>query len=338
MENLKKDSIKFSIIIPVQKINDYIEETCDELKKQNNKSFEIIIFPDELDENYKEQELRFGAIIIPTGKVSPAVKRDLAIKYAKGEYLAFTDDDAFPEKNWLKIAEKYLRKEEVSAVGGSQLTPSKDSFWQKVSGAMFLSPLSGGAIIRYWPGKKIQEIDDWPTVNFIIKKADFEKVGGFDNSYWPGEDTKLCLDIIQKLNKKILYIPELLVYHHRRVGLKKHLKQTGGYGLHRGYFARILPETSRKFVYFIPSLFVCFLIFGAGISFYSDFIFKIYGLGLAIYVSTIFLAFLLLIPKTKSVLISLATIPYLVLFHIWYGIRFIQGFIFTKELNSKLGK
>jgi len=46
----------------------------------------------------------------------------------------------------------------------------------------------------------------------------------------------------------------------------------------------------------------------------------------------------MIIPKTKSVLISLAVIPYLISFHIWYGIRFIQGFVFTKNLNSKLGK
>ena len=338
MGSVKKNKIEFSIIIPVQKINDYIEETCEELKKQTNKNFEILIFPDELDENHKQQEKEFGARIISTGKVSPAIKRDLSLKYAKGKYLAFTDDDAFPNKNWLNVAEKYLKKEEVSAIGGPQLTPLKNSFWQKVSGAMFLSPLSGGAIIRYWPGKKVQEVDDWPTVNFIIKKIDFKKVGGFDNSYWPGEDTKLCLDIIQKLNKKILYVPSLLVYHHRRVGLKKHLKQTGGYGLHRGFFAKVLPETSRKLVYFIPSIWFLFLVFGTLLSYYSNLIFNFFVLGLSLYMLSILLSFVMIIPKTKSVLISLAVIPYLISFHIWYGIRFIQGFVFTKNLNSKLGK
>jgi len=188
--------------------------------------------------------------------------------------------------------------------------------------------------------QKVQEVDDWPTVNFIIKKEDFEKIGGFDNQYWPGEDTKLCLDIIKKLNKKILYIPELVVYHHRRAGLKKHLKQTGGYGLHRGYFAKIFPETSRKIesLYFVPSFLVLFLFFGFIFSFVSEKIMILYLVGLAIYSLTIIISTILLIFKTKDMAVGLMTIPYIILFHIWYGIRFIQGFVFTKKLKSKLGK
>ncbi len=335
---MKNKKIKFSIIIPVQAINDYVWETCGKLKKLEKKNFEIIIFPDELTEDNSNLEEKLNARIIASGKVSPAIKRDLAMKYANGKYLAFTDDDAYPDNDWLTIAEKYLQDEKVSAVGGPQLTPGNDNFWQKVSGAMFISALSGSAIIRYWPGKKVQEVDDWPTVNFIIKKEDFEKIDGFDNQYWPGEDTKLCLDIIKKLNKKILYIPELVVYHHRRAGLRKHLKQTGGYGLHRGYFAKIFPETSRKLFYFVPSVFVLFLIFGLVLSFISKTIMILYLIGLAIYSLAVIISTILLSFKIKNIAISLMTIPYIVLFHIWYGIRFIQGFVFTKELKSKLGK
>lgn len=328
----------FSIIIPVQKINDYIHETCGKLVNLKNKNFEILIFPDELEENNSELEKKLKAKIISTGKVSPAVKRDLALKYARGEYLAFIDDDAYPNEEWLDIAEKYLPDENVAAVGGPQLTPAGDSFWQKVSGAMFLSPLSGSAIIRFWPGKKIKEVEDWPTVNFIIKKTDFEKVGGFGSAYWPGEDTKICLEIIKKLRKKILYIPELIVYHHRRVGIKRHLKQTGSYGLHRGFFAKKFPETSRKLMYFIPSVFVIFLVTGGLASAYTDWALKLYLLGIAVYLAAILFSTLAIWQKTKNLLVSIATIPYLISFHIWYGIRFIQGFVFTTELKSKLGK
>lgn len=328
----------FSIIIPVQKINDYIQETCGKLANLKNKNFEILIFPDEAEGNNLEWEKKLNAGIIPTGKVSPAIKRDLALKYAQGEYLAFIDDDAYPDEKWLDVAEKYLQEENVAAIGGPQLTPIDDSFWQKVSGAMFLSPLSGAAIIRFWPGKKVQEIDDWPTVNFIIKKNDFEKIGGFDSTYWPGEDTKLCLDIVKKLKKKILYIPDLIVYHHRRSGFKKHLKQTGNYGLHRGFFAKRFPETSRKLMYFIPSVFVIFLITGGLAYGYSDLVLRLYLLGIAVYIAAILFSTIVIWQKTKNFLVSITTIPYLISFHIWYGMCFVQGFVFTKELKSKLGK
>lgn len=335
--NEKKKKLDFSVIIPVIEINDYVRETCRKLADLQFDNFEIIIFTDQAQTTDASNEKKLKAKIIITGKVGPAVKRDLALKYASGKYLAFLDDDSYPGKKWFELAMVGIKNDEVGAIGGPQLTPPADSFWQKVSGAVFLSLLSGNALIRYWPGKKIQEVDDWPTVNFIIKKKVFAEIGGFDSKYWPGEDTKLCLDII-KLGKKILYIPKLVVYHHRRKGLGKHLKQIGNYGLHRGFFAKILPETSRKFMYFIPACFVIFLGLGGLVSLFSEISLKLFLLGLGVYFLAIAISTALIWQKTKNLLISLMTIPYLVATHVWYGIRFIQGFVFTRELKSKLGK
>jgi GT2 family glycosyltransferase len=329
----------YSIIIPVQNINDYIMETCSRLEALDNKNFEVLIFPDTLEDNNEEMERTLGAKIVDSGKVSPATKRDMAMKYARGDILAFIDDDAYPENNWLNVAEHYLKNDNmIAAIGGPQLTPPHDSFWQKVSGAVFLSPLSGRALIRYWPGKKIQEVDDWPSVNFLIRRDDFTKIGGFDSHHWPGEDTKLCLDITRKLGKKILYIPDLIVYHHRRTGLRKHLRQIGNYGLHRGYFAKKLPETSKKIIYFIPPVFVVFIVSGIIASFLYKPLAELFLFGLMIYVLTVLLTTISVWGKVKNLLISVATIPYLILTHIWYGVKFIQGFVFTTTLKSKLGK
>lgn len=330
---------RFSIIIPVQEINDYILETCQNLENLTGDNFELIIFPDEITENKKEElEKKLKAKIFATGNIGPASKRDLALKHAEGEFIAFLDDDAYPRHDWLGVAEKYLEKVEVAAIGGPQLTPETDSFWQKVSGAVFLSPLSGNVSVRYWPGRKSKEINDWPTVNFIIRKSIFSELGGFDSQYWPGEDTKLCLAITQELKKKIIYVPNLIVFHHRRTGLKKHLKQIGNYGLHRGFFAKKFPETSRKLIYFMPSLLDIFIIFGALASFFSKKLFALYVIGLAIYAAALLLSLIFTWNRTKNLLVSLMTLPFLVLTHLWYGIRFIQGLIFTKELKSQLGK
>jgi len=335
-ENQKK--IDFSIIIPLTVINDYIKETAQKLEELDNQNFELIIVANEKTPDLEELVFSFSGQVIPAGNVSPAIKRDAGVKASRGKYLAFIDDDAYPEKNWLDLAQRQLQKENVSAVGGPQVTPKNNSFWQKVSGAMFLSPLSGAGLKRYCPRGQVCEVDDWPTVNLIVKKEDFLACGGFDNAYWPGEDTKLCLDIIKKLKKKILYVPEMIVNHHRREGLKRHLKQTGGYGLHRGYFARIFPETSKKLMYFIPSLWVIFLVLGAFSFLLGPMFSKLYLAGIYAYLMAIILSTIVIWNRTKSLLISLASVPYLILFHIWYGLRFIQGYIFTKELKSKLGR
>ena len=46
----------------------------------------------------------------------------------------------------------------------------------------------------------VKALDD---VNLVVKREVFEAVGGYDSHYWPGEDTKLCLDITHKAGKKI---------------------------------------------------------------------------------------------------------------------------------------
>jgi GT2 family glycosyltransferase len=212
-----------------------------------------MVIPNEDEPNEWADDARIR--VFPSGRVGPASKRDMGAKYANGDILVFLDDDSYPEKNLLKIAAGYFLDESNVALAGPAITPPDNTFWQRVSGVVFLSKFSGGAPERYIPVGKSRPVQDWPSVNLMVRKKDFLDIGGFDCPYWPGEDTKLCLDLIKKKNKTIMYVPELKVWHHRRAGLAAHLKQIGAYGLHRGYFSKIHPETSRKIKYFIPSFF-----------------------------------------------------------------------------------
>lgn len=248
-----KESTFISIIIPLVRINDYFLELYPHLLSLDYENYEIIVLPDEpVSEDFP------GIKIIPTGKVSPAIKRDIGAEKARGELLFFLDDDSYPEKDWIRKTLPYFKDQSIAAIGGPAITPSNDSFLQKVSGAVFLTKVGGGIPERYYSKGKTKEIDDWPSVNLIVRKSIFTKIGGFKSEYWPGEDTKLCLEIIKE-GGKILYAPDVIVWHHRRPGLLRHLKQIGNYGLHRGFFAKRYPETSFKLLYFIPVFFVLYL-------------------------------------------------------------------------------
>jgi len=321
-------NIKVSVIIPVREINDYIRESIPYILKQTRQDFEIIIFPDSTCENEFEKTR-----IIPTGPVGPAEKRDLAIKYAEGEILAFLDDDAFPAKDWLKNALINFEKAEIAAVGGPAVTPENDNIWQKASGTIFETLMGGSKYsFRYVPGKK-KFVDDFPSVNLLVRKNIFEKVGGFDSHYWPGEDTKLCLDITKKLGLKIIYDPEVLVWHHRRELFIPHLKQIGNYALHRGKFAKEFPETSFRLSYFIPSIFLIFLIAGGIISYPgSPFNFPFSS---EVYLTIIvFYIILVLIDVMRLKNFKLFPLVCAGIFstHLWYGFMFIIGLI-KKDLK-----
>lgn len=344
------ENIKFSFIIPVKEINDYIRESVPKILEIQREDFEILIYPDETNNEQWDKTRQ-----IATGKMGPAEKRTLAIRDALGDILVFIDDDAYPENNFLDILEENFQwGEEIVAVGGPAITPPHNSFKQKISGAVFLSKLSHSHPERYAPIGDKKFVDDWPSVNLSVRKDVFESIGGFDCAYWPGEDTKFCLDLLEKLEGQVLYDPNLLVYHHRREGLLRHLKQLGNYGIHRGYFARTLPKTSFKFSYLIPSLFLLFIIIG-GISsavalnykgeimlFLPKIISRIillapyaYIFGWAMYAGALLKAFFD-IRKYEKFPVALHALYYIFLTHIWYGWRFIQGFLFTRKLYSKL--
>src|SRR3989344_7799704 len=201
---------KFSIIIRVKEINDYIRNYTVRILEQTYQNFEIIIIPNESPiDKFKMNKTR----IIKTGNVGPAQKRDIGAKHARGEILAFIDDDAYPEKDWLKNAERVFDNINVIGIGGPGVLPKGATFFQKLSNKVYaLSSKFTG--IRYEKGKK-REIDDWPTCNFLVRKKEFDNTGGFDSKYWGGEDTQICYSLI-KSGKKIIYDPEVLVYHHPR--------------------------------------------------------------------------------------------------------------------------
>lgn len=293
--------------------------------------FEILVYPDVATDEQWEKTKQ-----IASGRVSPAEKRNLALRDAKGEIIIFIDDDAYPGKDFLDTLGRDFADDSIGAVGGPALTPRESKFWQRVSGAMFLSHLSGGFPERYRSMGKKKFVCDWPTVNLSIRKRIFAGIGGFNCSYWPGDDTFLCHELLVKKNIRVLYDPELIIFHHRREGLLTHVKQVSAYGLHRGYFAKKFSRTSFNWRYFMPSLLVLFIVFGGILACYSTFFRELYILGWIIYFVALLNAFYDIYRHERNILVTLAASYYIFLSHIFYGIRFLQGLVFTRELRSKL--
>ena len=260
-EELKSNPL-VSIIIPLKKINDYIKDETEYLLEQTYKNFELIILPDffykeEIDlDIFKDKRIK----IIETGNLPPALKRAKGVEISNGEILAFLDDDTYPEKDWLTNSLRAMETKNIKALGGPAVTSPKDNFSKQISGLIYGSSLmSGKHKARYVPDK-VQFVSDFPSCNFIMTKELYQKVGGFDSEYWPGEDTILCNNIM-KNDEKILYTPEALVYHHRRDLFFGHFKQLKGYAWHRGYFVKKFGGNSFELSYFIPSIFLLWTVF-----------------------------------------------------------------------------
>jgi GT2 family glycosyltransferase len=322
-----------SIIIAVKTWQKNLEECVGKCLELGFSDFEILILPDSQEgasapELLKKlQNQTIPVEVIPTGPLSPAKKRDMAMSYAKGQILAFIDDDAYPRRDWLEKALENFKDNKVAAVGGPAVTPPEDTLKQKISGRIYESVLvSGNYVYRYLPRKK-REVEDFPSCNLFVRKEIMLKLGGFLTDFWPGEDTKLCLEII-KLGKKIIYDPDVLVYHHRRRAFKPHLKQIAAYAMHRGYFVKRFPRTSLKIIYFVPSLFVAGLLFGGALAIFFPIIRILYVSAIFLYMVLTFLASL-----TKDIRLILPVWAGTFLTHFTYGVYFVSGLL-AKRLKD----
>ncbi len=248
---------RVSIIIPVKRDNPMLQQSLQYCLDLDYSDFEILVLPDE-PFTHPDPRVR----IFPTGPMRPAEKRNRGWRAATGSIIAFLDDDAYPLPHWLEEAAGNFGRPEVGAVGGPGLTPPDDPLLARVSGRIYESRMVSGTYRYRYVVDRMREVDDFPSCNLIVRKQTLETLGGFGTNYWPGEDTELCLQITKKLGQKIIYDPRAEVFHHRRPSLLRHFKQLASYGLHRGSFVRVFPQTSRRLVYFLPSMLSLWLLLG----------------------------------------------------------------------------
>jgi GT2 family glycosyltransferase len=312
-------TIDVSIVIIAARATPVLEESLAAIAELRGPVTETIVV---LDDVFKSGG---GAVrYIVSGAVGPAEKRDIGARSARGALLAFIDDDAYPSPGWLAAAVPLFDNSDVWAVGGPGVTPPTDGFRAQVSGWAYAAwMVSGPARYRYVP-QAARRVDDYPSMNLIVRRSAFKQVGGFDSEYYPGEDTKFCLELVRR-GGQIIYDPDVLVYHHRRPVISGHLRQISGYGWHRGYFARVFPETSRRVPYFVPSLWVLWLSIGAVFVIWMDQLRPLYFLTIGIYLAAVFGSMALVIREAGRFWIGIAVGPTIVLSHLVYGWRFLGG-------------
>ena len=351
-----------SVVIACPRRSWMLDECLAALGNQSYRSFEVIVLPDG-DLSGQSQDIRtaeaggsqpstrnsqfstfnFKLSTLPTGKVRPAEKRNIGIKAAKGEIVAFIDDDAYPDAHWLEYAVRYFGDETIGAVGGPGVTPPGDSFLARMGGRVYDNLLvSGNYRYRYKAGGVRRDVDDYPSCNLFVRKALLDSFGGYRTDFWPGEDTLLCKDIVDA-GKRIVYDPWVVVCHHRRPLFGAHLRQLGRYAFHRGYFCKRYPSNSLRLSYFIPTLFVAYLFLWAilvAIPQPAVMSVELFCVWQGI-VSMPMLAYILLVLLTSFSLnpvVWIVTLCGVLATHVTYGIRFLGGLLAKKAPCEFIGK
>jgi len=187
--------------------------------------------------------------------------RNYGLKKANGQFIYFLDDDTFIAENTLDVLWKKIKKNpSINILGGPNLTPHSDGFIQQSTGYIFESFFGTGPMsARYVSRKRGSYADEKSLIlcNLAINMELFNKVK-FDEDVLCNEEN-ILLNRLTDFGQKMLYCPELIVYHHRRKSIFSFMRQIFFYGKGRMQHIKKLPK-SFSLIFVIPLIFLIYLI------------------------------------------------------------------------------
>ena len=121
-----------NIIIPAVKIDEEVLKCLVEINKIKYQNFFVTVVLDH-SQGKKLPRFRYKINKLISGKINMSKKRNIAAKKFKSKYIAFIDSDAYPNKNWLKLAIKYLKQKKGNIVGGPGIPFPSQNYLEKIS-------------------------------------------------------------------------------------------------------------------------------------------------------------------------------------------------------------
>ena len=195
-----------SIIVPVRNDAGNLERCVRSLKSIDYPTdrYEIIVVDAHSTDGTPEVARKNGAIVILDDGKGRASALNLGVAQASGEYVAFTDADCSPERDWMKNLLKRFTLPDIAGVGGPNIVPKDESpFTRAIEYVAFQSPyaevfnsegdvatLAGcnalyraSVLAKIMPLPEIRDYED-AILNHRITNAGFRLVSAPDAVVW----------------------------------------------------------------------------------------------------------------------------------------------------------
>ena len=231
-----------SVIIATINRTHYLEKCLKAILADSYDEYEIVIVDQGEDNQTKElidgQFSRVDRIrYLHTDTIGLSHARNLGWENAKGEIIAFIDDDAIPVAGWLEAyAKVFLETDPTPGMVGGKIEPIWEvpkPKWYPKEREFLLATYDIGDKIKPFP-----ELELPIGANFAVLRRIIEDFGGFDDrvgfnqsrkkSMIAGEDTLIGLRA-REAGYAIYYQPDAKVFHHisatklsRRYFLRRH--------------------------------------------------------------------------------------------------------------------
>jgi succinoglycan biosynthesis protein ExoM len=221
------------------------------LQQQGFSSFEVIVIDNDAQgsaskivaptvRDFSERGVAISYAIEPEQNI--ALARNRAVATARGDYVAFIDDDEEPDRNWLSELHKAITQSDADGIGGPVLPRFSPEFpdWLRRSG-LFDRP-------RWKTGFRIPAAE-CRTGNFLLRTSLLHKWPGPFNAAFGrtgGEDSDLFRRL-ESTGSVFRWANDAIVYEFQdasRASLRWHMKRAyrSGWG-----YAHQLCQTDGRF-------------------------------------------------------------------------------------------
>jgi O-antigen biosynthesis protein len=225
---------KISVIVCTYNGGRTLRECFQELQQLNYPDFEVIVVDDGSTDGGTDDAEAYGYRLIRTHNAGLSSARNTGLHAANGEIVAYLDDDAYPDSDWLKYLALSFLQGEYMGVGGPNIPPPGDGW---IADCVTNSP--GGPIHVLLSDREAEHI---PGCNMAFRKSALLAVGGFDERFrTAGDDVDICWSVQQR-GWKLGFSPAAVVWHHRRNSVRRYWKQQQGYGRAEALLEQKWPE------------------------------------------------------------------------------------------------
>jgi glucosyl-dolichyl phosphate glucuronosyltransferase len=221
----KWTGMKISVVVCTYNRSAYLKSMLKSIREAvipDHLSWELILVDNNSDDDTRlvfeefERHNDLKAKYVFEQQPGIAHARNRGIQEARGDIIAFTDDDVIVDNYWIQHIEMAFKEHADAACVGGKIVPIWEipkPQWLKPNLYHMVALLDYGDSVAY-----LDAPDIWGA-NFAVRSEVFAKYGLFDsklgrlpNKLYVGEDTEFVHRLL-KANERILYYPLSIIYH-----------------------------------------------------------------------------------------------------------------------------
>jgi glycosyltransferase involved in cell wall biosynthesis len=195
-----------SCIVPSFNSAPYLREALEGIVAQTYRPLEVIVADDGSTDTTREIASSYGNLVclVVQPTAGPAATRNLGLRAARGELVAFLDADDLWHAE--KLARQYAR---------FQAQPDLDL--SVTAAQLFWTADLTEEEQHYHDNPRAQPLPGYATTTLLAKRAVFDRVGPFDATLWFADATEWFMRAAEH-GARLELLPEVLTFHRMHPG------------------------------------------------------------------------------------------------------------------------